>query len=376
MNAMAFDFYLEPWLQKPFATFKNALQNNLLPGSVILSCPEGLGGKRLAIAMAKLYLCHEPTDEGACGHCSSCKAFDNGRHADFVHVKAVTAQEQANGISHDPNVDDENIEGDDTNLTSTSMRFVRIDSLRAMQDALSASAVMGKRKVALITDAHLMQTVAANAVLKTFEEPPSNTLIIMHTSSLDALLPTVLSRAFKLSVSSPDLETARASLKELCTKNSDLAGTDDLKLSIALALFNNAPYGALNFLQAQRKIGREKSYLIDDVLNALQSFAKALEGKEAIDEAVNYFKALPPELCARVLLQFILEDLKYKAHCDPQTLPILKNMPLSIVSRLPAKHLFKASDDLKYICAKAPLLSSRAPYALIRVWIQALIQKP
>ena len=367
-GAMGDNFEKEPWLQKPFNEFATAFMNNRLPGSVILSCPDGTGGERLAAAMAKMYLCHAPAMNGACNNCPSCRAFDNGRHADFVHVRAVNAKDASSAVDHDPDSSEAVSFFFDEDAAS-SQRYVRIDALRTMQRLIGESSVLGPSKVALISDAHLMQTGAANAVLKTFEEPPAPTLIIMQSRSLDALLPTVLSRAFKIRVSAPDFKTAFDYLK-LSDPN-----YDEAKLELSLALCNCAPFATEKFLMAQCRSGRKEAFLIDEIMKALNIFSDALLAKSPLDDATSAFKALPSQLCAAVLQHFVLEILKYKAHMDPKDLHVIRSMPLDLLSHLPAEHLFKAAEDLKYIAVKAPLLPSRAPYALIRAWLQALVKK-
>ncbi len=353
---------LDPWLLNPYTEFLRSLEQNRLPGSVVVSCPEGLGGDRLVAAMAEIYLCQRLNAQGACGVCQSCLSFWQNNHPDFIRVRATDAQEAKDGadITKVPFDKDER---------EVAQRYVRISSLRQMQTMLSESSALGYRKVAIISDAQLMQESAANAVLKTFEEPPANTLIIMQTTSLDALLPTILSRAFKIRACAPDVAEGLRFLKE---HRPDLG--DDI-LSLALSLTANAPYGALKLLSSTFKVGRDEQNAILIIKDAMDSFAQCLGGRCSVETTIAKFKVIPNIVIAQILGEFILETLKYKAGINPNSLALLKNFPLDVVGRLPAVHLFKARDDLKYIAAQAPMLQPRAPFALLRAWLDALTKK-
>lgn len=353
---------LDPWLLHPYNEFLHSLEQNRLPGSVVVSCPEGLGGDRLVAAMAELYLCKRPNAQGACGECQSCLSFRQNNHPDFIRVRATDAQEAKEGT-------DLTKISFDKEEREVALRYVRISSLRQMQTMLSESSALGYRKVAIISDAQLMQESAANAVLKTFEEPPANTLIIMQTTSLDALLPTILSRAFKIRACAPEVAEGLRFLKE---HRSDLG--EDI-LSLALALTAKAPYGALKLLSSTFKVGREEQNAILIIKDAMESFAQCLSGRCSVETTITKFRAIPNIVCAQILGEFILETLKYKAGINPDSLTLLRNFPLEIVGRLPAEHLFKARDDLKYIAAQAPMLQPRAPVALLRAWLDALTKK-
>lgn len=353
---------LDPWLFHPYSEFLHSLEQNRLPGSVVVSCPEGLGGDRLVAAMAELYLCQRPDAKGGCGQCQSCLSFWQNNHPDFIRVRATNAEEAKEGsdLTKIPF---------DKEEREIAQRYVRINSLRQMQTMLSESSALGYRKVAIISDAQLMQESAANAVLKTFEEPPANTLIIMQTTSLDALLPTILSRAFKIRACAPDIAEGLRFLKE---HRPELG--DDI-LSLALSLTANAPYGALKLLSSTFKVGREEQNAILLIRDAMESFAQCLDGRCGVETTIAKFKVIPNIVCAQILGEFILETLKYKAGVNPDSLALLKNFPLETVGRLPADHLFKARDDLKYIAAQSPMLQPRAPFALLRAWLNALTKK-
>lgn len=131
----------------------------------LLSGSEGLGKAFLARQMAQALLCRGLINGDACGRCPSCQLVDTGRHPDVQHI---TVAENASTIT--------------------------IDQIRGLQHWLSLAPFHGPRKVAIIEDADTMQDPAANALLKTLEEPPAPAVFIVTTVHETRLLPTILSR--------------------------------------------------------------------------------------------------------------------------------------------------------------------------------------
>ncbi|MBO6258670.1 MAG: hypothetical protein J6M93_04985 [Succinivibrio sp.] len=345
---------LYKWLQPSCDEFKQAYLGGRLPGSVIIAASRQLGGENLALECAKLYLCHDPTPGGACGGCSSCRSFAAASHPDFIAVLSSTSDELDRGedLTNNPTAVLENDVND-------SRHTVRVDSLRQLSHWLNESAVGGERKCAIISNAHQMLPSAANSILKTFEEPPENTLIIMVSDSLSALLPTILSRAFKITVPEVKKETGLEFLKN------SISGTLDLNRGeLGLKLAANAPLGAKEYLED----GTVES--CTEVIEALGVAVKT--GYE--HDAVKALLRLDSFKQALILNEFIDEVLKFKAGVSQAELPLLRISDPLLFAKLPATHLFKAHDDMIYIKNKAPFLPSRAPAALLTAWIKALVK--
>lgn len=345
---------LYKWLQPSYEEFAQAYLSGRLPGSVIIAASRQLGGEMLALECARLYLCHARTEQGACGECESCRHFAGASHPDFIAVLSSTSEELDRGedFTNDPAAVMDNDVND-------SRHTVRVDSLRHLGHWLNESAVGGDRKVAIISNAHQMLPSAANSILKTFEEPPENTLIIMVTDSLSALLPTILSRAFKITVPQVKKEIGLEFLKN------NTNGTYDLNRGeLGLKLAANAPLGAKKFIED----GTVDSCA--EVVTALGSAVKT--GYE--HDAVKVLLKLEPYQQALVLNEFIDEVLKFKAGVSLASLPLLRLSDPMLFARLPASHLFKAHDDMLYIKNRAPLLPTRAPVALMTAWIKALVK--
>jgi DNA polymerase III delta' subunit len=144
------------------ATLTRNLEHGRLPSGYLFSGPQGTGKTLTADIFAKSLLCRS-TGELPCGNCRSCRMYDAGTHPDFSRV-------EPDGV------------------------FIKIEQMRTLTAAFSLKSYFGGRKVALIENAEKMNRQAANSFLKTLEEPPPESVIILVASSPSALLPTIVSR--------------------------------------------------------------------------------------------------------------------------------------------------------------------------------------
>jgi len=145
---------------------KRAVSENLISHSYLFSGPDGIGKKLIANEFAKLINCKNQgiDDSGDC-HCSSCAKIEKGIHPDVIYV-------QFEGI-----------------------KSIKVEQIReGVEDRLFLKSFEAKYKVVIVDEAERMSNGAQNAFLKTLEEPPPNSVIILITSSPDSLLPTIRSR--------------------------------------------------------------------------------------------------------------------------------------------------------------------------------------
>ncbi len=147
---------------KAIAVLQNALRHERVPQAYLFSGCEGVGKKFTALMLAKALNCREKHDD-ACDHCVSCHKIDGGNHPD---VRIIEPEGQ----------------------------FIKIDQIRDMQKDVGYKPFEGRRKVYILDNAETMRPEAANALLKTLEEPSADCLIILVTANVYALLPTVISR--------------------------------------------------------------------------------------------------------------------------------------------------------------------------------------
>jgi DNA polymerase-3 subunit delta' len=145
--------------------------------------PEGVGKELAAVGLAQALTCPEKPDVG-CGVCSSCQRVLRRNHPDVTWV--LTEDEQVSrGIMGRGDFD------------HTPSRDIKVEQVRALGERLAFRALESKHKIALLVDAHAMNQQAQNALLKTLEEPPRGTVLVLITSMPDKLLPTIRSRCAK-----------------------------------------------------------------------------------------------------------------------------------------------------------------------------------
>src|SRR4030043_1378762 len=150
---------------KPIALLQRAIRNEKVVNSYLFLGSEGIGKKYVALQFAKALNCLETEAEGgdACDHCTSCKKIDHALHPDVLLIEP---------------------EGQN----------IKVDQVRQLQKELAYKPYEGKRRVCILTAADRMAPNMSNILLKTLEEPPLHTVIILLTNHPRLLLPTILSR--------------------------------------------------------------------------------------------------------------------------------------------------------------------------------------
>jgi len=183
-----------PWQQGDWARLQ-ALRERASQG-LLFQGQKGIGKLSLALNFARALLCQHPLDNGfACGVCPSCHWFLQGTHPDFRFVQ--------------PESETEEVEAG-----KKPSRQISVDQIRGLADFLGMTAHQGGRRVVVIHPAEAMNANAANALLKSLEEPPPGLLFILVTHKPQQLLPTLLSRCLAFGVSAPDAATATRWLAE------------------------------------------------------------------------------------------------------------------------------------------------------------------
>ncbi|MDH4320961.1 MAG: DNA polymerase III subunit delta' [Desulfobulbaceae bacterium] len=125
--------------------------------------PDGVGKREAAIAFAARLNCDFLENGAACGRCPSCRKLFAGNHPDFIHIEPDGAA-------------------------------IKISQIRELKKALTFPPLEARHRVALLADVHTMRREAANSMLKTLEEPPADTILILTGDEAGGILPTILSR--------------------------------------------------------------------------------------------------------------------------------------------------------------------------------------
>jgi len=154
---------------KQLDSLRAALANQRLHHAYLLVGPDGVGKRTIAMALAKAIHCSESTGD-YCGRCANCASIIDGNHADVRVVQPLAGKKE-----------------------------ISIHQVREIERELRFRSFGGKRKIAIIDPAAWMNPSAQNALLKTLEEPPENSLILLITPNAGGLLPTLRSRCLRLS---------------------------------------------------------------------------------------------------------------------------------------------------------------------------------
>ena len=193
---------LAPWLQHQL---EGLLTQN--GHAWLLAGPSGLGQFDLALALATAWLCDQPTPQGACGRCSSCHSVAVHTHADLC-VLMPEALSMSAGWPMDEKTQDEL----DAKKRKPS-KEIKVDAARQAVTFTQVTRSRGNTKVVLVFPAERMNTITANTLLKTLEEPPGAVKFILATEAAHQLLATLRSRCIGHTMVWPDFDESLAWLQ-------------------------------------------------------------------------------------------------------------------------------------------------------------------
>ncbi len=186
-----------PWLAPALKTLLNQRGHAWL-----LSGPSGLGQYTLALELARAWLCLQPSEEGACGHCASCRSIDLRTHADLRLLMPETQMLDKAWPLH------EKAQKEIDEKDRKPSREIRVDAARDMVAFTQTTRSGGRHKVVMIYPAERMNHITANTILKTLEEPPGDTRFLLVSEAAHLLLPTLRSRCQTHTLSWPDAAPA------------------------------------------------------------------------------------------------------------------------------------------------------------------------
>ncbi len=174
--------------QKRWAALARAFTNGKIPHTLLISGPPHVGKTSLVDAYARLLLCPQVTEiEGvpsACGHCKACHQIQIGTYPDYrLYRPIVTSVPEKDWVIASEFLDSS---------------IITVEMARKVTEEALRKPVMGARKVMVIQQIDRMNEEAQNALLKTFEEPPPGTFIVLTTENARKIRETVLSRCWHL----------------------------------------------------------------------------------------------------------------------------------------------------------------------------------
>jgi DNA polymerase-3 subunit gamma/tau len=313
------------------STLQNAIRNNTLAQAFLFCGPRGVGKTTCARIMAKTINCLHPTDDmEACNECESCVSFNNNASFNIFELDAASNS--------------------------------GVDDIRALIDQVRIPPQIGKYKVYIIDEVHMLSGAAFNAFLKTLEEPPAYAKFILATTEKHKILPTILSRCQIFDFKRITVEDITKHLQNIAAKEGVTAEEEALNiiaqkadgaLRDALSIFdqmvsfsgNNITYkdviANLNVLDYEYYFGMVENILANDInsillllnevinkgfdpQNFIQGMANHLRnlllGKDqrVVDlmEVSSQLKARYTKQAERCSTEFLLKSLDIANECD------------------------------------------------------------
>jgi DNA polymerase-3 subunit delta' len=199
---------------------ERAVVSGRLPHAMLFHGPDGVGKRTAALRLAAALQCANREERGekpACGRCDACLQIAHGNHPDLFLVERRPRKGATTAAATEEPDDEADDEADEVEASPAKGRaplrnFIVVDQIREVTRHAGSSPRQGKVRVFVIDPADRMNAEAQNALLKTLEEPPGRSVLILVASRPHALLPTVRSRCFRVPFGAMPVDELAAAL--------------------------------------------------------------------------------------------------------------------------------------------------------------------
>lgn len=240
------------------------------PHGVIVSGIPGIGRHDFVKQLIQSLLCSQNGPQGqACNHCRSCELYLTGANADYKSLLLVEGKTQ-----------------------------IGVDQVRDSISWINTSHQFNAKKVLFIPQAELMTVQAANSLLKTLEEPPAETVIILLVEHIESLIPTIRSRCRSIHLPGPDRQEAKEWLANQTFENLKNISTVD-NLELLLDICSNAPLKVKELISGEEY--QQRQLILDQILSVFDQAEDPVmvaKNLEKIDNSIviYWFYALVMDL--------------------------------------------------------------------------------
>lgn len=249
--------------EKQIDTIERALDSGTLPHAYLFCGMGGIGKRLIALKLAETLQCNSP-ESRPCGRCAGCRKVKEGNHPDLIEL-------QPDG------------------------KFIKIEQIRGLQKRLGLKPFEGRATICIIDGAEKMNPAAANALLKTLEEPPQDTYLILLTENIRQVISTVISRCRRLNFN----PLSANDVSSILTKDKGIAEKD----ALAAAGMSEGSIGkAIELLECFDAKEREEIFeLVIDFKNVddVFSISEKLTKKDGAIKLTDFID----------MLKFFLRDL-------------------------------------------------------------------
>ncbi|MEX0603906.1 MAG: DNA polymerase III subunit delta' [Marinobacter sp.] len=242
-----------PWLDAARASVHGRFTASQLPHALLIAGEKGVGKRAFAEEVSSFLVCDQPVDQAlvACGKCKQCELLAGESHPDV----RVYAPEKS--------------------------RMIKVDQIRALSGFAVASPQVARRKLIIVDRADQLNINAANALLKTLEEPSADVVLLLLQETGRPILPTLMSRCQRLLIPTPSTDIAQQWLQGKLADTGVEYGDELQRQALELAGF--APRLAFDYLAGD---------FLSLRADALKAFRRYMKSEIPVSEASRPFKAL------------------------------------------------------------------------------------